>query len=138
MAGAVFPEGTRSILFFGKQGLGEICYGTGTADPSLAGKPVGDGSFYCLDPDIPGKGYHAWRYQSYVWAYDALDLAAVKSGSRQPWDVRPYAVWSFALPFGTSRILGAAYDAATGRIFLSQEYCDDTRPCVHVLLVKPS
>ncbi len=139
MAGAVFPEGTRSILFFGKQGVGPLCYGEGTSDASRQGQPTGDGSIWCYDPTAGGKGYHAYPFESRVWAYDALDLAAVKSGSRQPWDVKPYAVWSFSLPFGGQRILGAAYDAKTGRIFLSQEYGDDARPLVHVLSVmKPS
>ena len=30
--GAVFPNGSRSILFFGRQGLGRPCYGEGTSD----------------------------------------------------------------------------------------------------------
>jgi len=136
MGGMVFPEASRSILFFGKQGTGAICYGPGTTDLALVGTgPPGD--TFCFDPAIPGKGYHAYPYLSYVWAYDALDLAAVKSGQRQPWDVKPYAVWSIALPFGSARILGATYDPASGRIFVSQEYGDDTRPLIHVLLVKP-
>jgi len=138
MGGMVFPDGTRSILFFGKQGTGAICYGTGTSVEADAGKAVGDGSFYCYDPTAPGKGYHAYPYLAYVWAYDAADLAAVKRGEKQPWDVRPYAVWSLSLPLGWSgHILGATSDPATGRIYISQEYGDDTRPLIHVLLVKP-
>lgn len=29
LAGVVMPAGTRSVLFFGTQGIGEFCYGTG-------------------------------------------------------------------------------------------------------------
>lgn len=135
MAGAVFPVGTRSLLFVGKQGTGAICYGPGTTDVGLVGTgPPGD--TFCFDPAIPGKGYHAYPYRSYVWAYDALELAAVKSGQRPPWDVQPYAVWSLSLPFGSTRILGAAYDPMTGRIFLSQEYGDGENPLVHVYTLK--
>ena len=87
MAGVVFPEGTRSVLFFGRQGLGKYCYGEASD---------------CGDPVQTSKGGHAYPYAYYVWAYDALDLAAVKSGQRQPWDVKPYAVWELDFPFAVS------------------------------------
>jgi hypothetical protein len=134
--GVVFPEGTRSVLFFGKQGTGPLCYGPGTGDLTLAGTGP-PGEVLCHDPMSAGKGYHAYPYLSYVWAYDALDLAAVKSGKRQPWDVKPYAVWSLDdLPFvGSTGILGAAYDAKTGRIFLSLA-SDGANPLIHVLTVR--
>jgi hypothetical protein len=133
--GVVFPEGTRSVLFFGKQGTGPICYGPGTGDPALAGTGP-PGEVLCHDPMSAGKGYHAYPYLSYVWAYDAADLAAVKSGQRQPWDVKPYAVWDLDLPFvGSIGVLGAAYDAKTGRIFLSLA-SDGANPLIHVLTVR--
>ncbi|HYL81934.1 MAG TPA: hypothetical protein VEU07_14040, partial [Candidatus Acidoferrum sp.] len=43
ITGVVFPGGTRSVLFFGRQGQGPFCYGPGTADPSLAGTPAPGG-----------------------------------------------------------------------------------------------
>ncbi|MEP7304813.1 MAG: hypothetical protein ABJA98_04775 [Acidobacteriota bacterium] len=132
MGGVVFPKGRRSVLFFGKQGLGPSCYGEGTKDMALVGTgPPGDP--YCYDPVYPSKGEHAFPYAPYVWAYDAADLAAVKSGQRQPWDVKPYAVWSLDLPFpGGPRILGAAYDPQTSRIFLSEAFGDGANPLIHV------
>jgi len=135
MGGVVFPAGTRSVLFFGKQGLGPSCYGEGTSKQALAGTgPAADP--FCFDPAEEAKGYHAFPYVSYVWAYDAVDLAAVKNGKRQPWDVKPYAVWKLDLPFpGSARILGAAYDPKTGRIFLSQAYGDAAYPLIHVFSV---
>jgi hypothetical protein len=72
--GVVFPDGTRSVLFFGRQGIGTYCYG---------------GS-QCNDPAFPNtQGNHAYPYVYQVWAYDAAELAAVKAGSKQPWDVKP-------------------------------------------------
>lgn len=122
--GVVFPEGTRSVLFFGRQGLGTFCYGTGGAGGE------------CNDPTDRSKGTHAYPYAHYVWAYDALDLVAVKNGEKQPWDVKPYAIWSLDLPnvhtSGAAILAGAAYDPATGRIFVSQAFGDGDRPLIHV------
>jgi hypothetical protein len=120
--GVVFPAGTSSVLFFGRHGLGPYCYGDGDE---------------CNDPDVSDKGEHAYPYAYYVWAYDAHDLAAVKAGQKQPWDVRPYAVWSLTLPTPDTHghhIGGVAYDPATGRIFVSQLYGDGNYPVIHVFM----
>src|SRR5207244_1724953 len=69
MGGVVFPEGTRSVLFFGRQGQGPYCYGVG-------GKTGGD----CFDPDDDSKGTHSYPYAYQIWAYDGLDLIKVKKG----------------------------------------------------------
>ena len=120
----VFPGGTSSVLFFGKQGVGPYCYGEGAE---------------CKDPAIGSKGDHAYPYSYYVWAYDAHDLAAVKAGQKQAWAVKPYTVWGLTLPTngeGSGRIGGAAYDPATGRIFVSQQFGDGIYPVVHVFTVR--
>ena len=139
MGGVVFPEGTRSVLFFGMQGLGRFCYGESTDNPALDGTlfPGSTVDSYCYDPAQTSKGTHAYPYAYYVWAYDALDLAAVRSGTRQPWDIKPYAVWTLELPFGVSyaAIQGAAYDPQTGRIFVSEAYGDGSFPLIHVFSV---
>jgi hypothetical protein len=121
--GVVFPEGTRSILFFGRHGLGQFCYGSGPE---------------CGDSADTSKGTHAYPYAYYVWAYDAADLAAVKNGQKRPWDVRPYAVWPLTLPFGTenAHLNGATYDPSTGRVFISQAFGDGAKPLIHVLTVR--
>jgi len=125
--GAAFPAGTRSVLFFGRHGTGAYCYGTG-------GASGGD----CYDPADTSKGSHAYPYAYQVWAYDANDLLAVKSGSKAQYQVRPYAVWTFELPYapGTRKLGGVAYDQATGRIYLSQ-LCADSNcaPVIHVMRV---
>jgi hypothetical protein len=131
--GIVFPSGTSTVLFFGKHGA-TFCYGVGTSNQALDGKPSGNGvDPYCYDPDDGGKGVHGYPYSPYVWAYDANDLAAVHSGSKQPWDLRPYAVWS--LPGMGAQVGGAAYDPATKRIYVTEMFGDSDRPIVHVFEV---
>ena len=109
--GIVFPQGTSTVLFFGRTGLGVSCYGPGSD---------------CGDPVDGSKGTHAYPYGYYAWAYDANDLVDVKNNLKQPWEVVPYAHWEFDLPFGSddAHILGAAYDPENQRIFLSQSHGD--------------
>jgi hypothetical protein len=135
--GVVLPEGTRSVLFFGKHGSGPFCYGAGTTDEKLHGTKMPNGVGYCYDLENESKGTHAFPYAYYVWAYDALDLAAVKAGHKNPWQVRPYATWKLTMPFRgrPTQLNGAAYDPATGRIFLSQGFADGARPLIHVFTV---
>ena len=120
--GLVFPRGTSSVLFIGTTGIGNYCYGEAAA---------------CGDPTNNSKGEHAYPYRGYVWAYDAADLAAVKAGSKQPWAVFPYATWE--LPnigdVGFDQVGGAAYDPATGRIFISKKNADSDKPVIHVFRV---
>lgn len=121
--GIVFPVGTRSVLFFGRQGLGPFCYGTGAE---------------CNDPTDPYKGTHSYPYAYQVWAYDANDLVSVKNGVKQQYEIRPYAVWNFDLPFeNDSRLIGgAAYDAQTNQIYLSQQCSDNScAPIIHVFKI---
>jgi hypothetical protein len=126
VTGVVFPEGSSSVLFFGTQGLGPACYGIGGVD--------------CVDPEGSAKGVHGYPYVYYVWAYDAHDLAAVHAGTKQPWEVKPYAVWSLNLPYAPNgqghHMGGAAYDPATGRIFISQQFADGDLPVIHVFKVQ--
>jgi hypothetical protein len=149
MHGVVFPSGTRSVLYFGRQGLGPYCYGPGTSDLALAGTLAPSqygGELWCYDPTDPNKGNHAYPYISQVWAYDANDLLAVKQGLKQPWDPRPYATWSLASmaqPFfnPVGDLNGAAYDPATGRIFVMQPNADGTLndlPVIYVFALGPA
>lgn len=115
--GVVFPDGTSSVLFFGKHGTTPLCYGPGTSDKALGGKPSGDGvDPWCYDPNKGDKGSHGYPYIAQVWAYDANDLAKAKAGQLQPWDVKPYAIWT--LPNIGYDVGGAAYDPATKRIYV--------------------
>lgn len=124
ITGIVFPAGTRSVLFFGRQGTGPFCYGPGTSNKSLAGTTESNGDTWCYDPAASAKGTHAYPYVDQVWAYDADDLLKVKSGIEQPYQVKPYAVWTLKFPYQSpdnmNDIEGVAYDAQSDEIFISQ------------------
>jgi hypothetical protein len=122
LTGVVFPPGTRSVLYFGKHGLGDYCYGTG-------GSSGGD----CYDPDSTSQGTHAYPYRSQVWAYDANELVAVKNGTKNAYDVVPYAVWNLDASF--KDIQGVGYDAATRRLYISQTFGDGEQPLIRVYQV---
>lgn len=123
ITGVVFPEGTDSVLFVGSHGTGDWWYGE--AD---------EGGF---DPYRTDKGPHAPEYVYQVWAYDVHDLLAVKAGDKQPWEIQPYDVWDFDLPYpeGGKHIGGVAYDSATGRMYVSQQYGNEAYPVVHAFQV---
>ena len=106
VGGFVFPKGTGSILYFGRHGNSNYCYGTGPE---------------CDDPSMESKGEHAYPYKYQVWAYDANDLINVKNGLSDPWDVRPYSIWNFEMPFAAlSRGLkGVAYDDEKDLIYVA-------------------
>jgi hypothetical protein len=141
MGGMAMIAGTRTALFIGRNGIGEFCYGNGTANPSLHGRASEDGSRYCYDPTSTDKGQHAYPYRYQIWAYDLNDLAAVKAGAKKPWEVKPYGVWPLDLPTPelTMRIGGVSYDATNQLLYVSQMYADQDgyafRPVIHVLRI---
>jgi hypothetical protein len=133
MGGMIFPGGTSSVLFIGVQ-AGSVCYGQGTSDRSKDGQPY-DGTVYCYDPTNQYKGTHGYPYRGFVWAYNASDLVQVKQGHKNPWDIKPYATWTLTAPFmsnARTAILGATYDPATRRVFVSLGFADGTAPVVAV------
>ncbi len=140
MGGVAFPAGTRSVLFVGRQG-GAFCYGEGTSTPSLHGKPVPDTDgavAYCYDETNSDKGGHGFPYRHQVWAYDAVDLLAVRQKKKSPWDVRPYTTWTLTEMsggVGTASMRGAAYDPQTRRWYMTQE-TEGGSPTVHVYEVR--
>jgi parallel beta-helix repeat protein len=121
--GVLFPDGSRSVLFFGKKGMGAYCYGTG-------GASGGD----CYDPDYTYKGGHAFPYTEFVWAYDANDLLAAKNGTKNPWDVLPYTGWAFKVNGddpGGQRV-SVSWDAATRTAYVVVAHTTSARtPTVH-------
>jgi hypothetical protein len=127
--GAIFVEGTSTILFIG-QHTDHPCYGVATTDPSKVGKPTGTGDIYCLDSEVDSKGQHGSPWTQRVWAYDANELAAVKAGKKKPWNVVPYVSWDFEFPqFQYSHMIkSAAYDPNTQRIYLASQYGDVPNP----------
>jgi len=122
--GIVFPEGTDTVLFIGSHGTGPWWYGL----PDERGYH---------DPYRPDKGPHAPEYEYQVWAYNVHDLIAVKNGEKQFWQVRPYDVWDFDLPYpeGGKHIGGVAYDAASGRLYISQQFANGAYPVIHAFQI---
>ena len=122
VGGVAFPAGTRSVLFVGRIGTGQVCYGPGAV---------------CGDPAFDSSGYHAHPYRQQVWAYDANDLLAVKQGRKQSWEVRPYGVWPLPdLPNGDGRgsFRSAVYDHGTRRLYVVSD-AGSAAPRVHVYLI---
>jgi len=121
IGGVALPDGTSSVLFFGRHGA-TSCYGDGAP---------------CGDPTDPYKGTHGYPYQPVMLVYNANDLAAVRAGTKQPWQVVPVTKW--VLPFtdsdGSYHIAGAAYDAATRRIYVSQVFAHGAPTVIHVFTV---
>ena len=122
--------------------------GTWTGQTSGAAfQPNHTTSSICYDPDYPtaaSKGWHTYPYEPYVWAYDVgntdgtnssgntvqstngtthpdmNNLTAVKLGYLKPYQLVPYAVWSFNLPTGTKPLGGVAYDPVHKLIYVAQ------------------
>ena len=199
--GVVFPDNTRSVLFFGSHGLssttGYACYGAGTTNPNescaasyvttwgpkcvanvstcngaimSSGEVDNDGC--CYDPQNSSKGPHSYPYVNYVWAYDAGDSSgnnspgnrvsslnsanpgknnytAVKLGLIKPYEILPYATWTFTLPtigelsgVKYGNFSGAAWDPTHQVIYVTQPGadCDGNGcfPLVHVYKVTTS
>lgn len=132
VVGIAFPVGSSSVLFIGSHGKGDFCYGPGTDDPN---QTTGDGYVYCYDPVNGGMGAHAYPYVNQIWAYSAADLVAVKDGTKETWDVKPYAIFELTDidDTGHATAAGATFDPATGRMFFTESYGEN--PKVHVFQI---
>ncbi|MBD0776393.1 T9SS type A sorting domain-containing protein [Maribacter sp. ANRC-HE7] len=111
--GFIVP-GTRTYLTIGSSGGHEsgICYKCTQDNGNLCGG-------YCT-PEADDN------YQ-YYWLWDMNDLVAVKNGSVNPYDVRPYDHGYFNTPFqanGSKKIGGGTFDPSTGNLYLSVQSGD--------------
>jgi hypothetical protein len=134
--GIAFPRGSRSVLFLGKHGTGPYCYGCGCPTGSLGNPTCDDPSCeWCFDPKDGSKGTHAFPYIHQVWAYDANDLLQVKAGTKQTWEISPYAIWRMDEmdTSGYADMAGAGFDPETGRLYITESYGEE--PHVHVYQV---
>lgn len=108
-SGMVFPSGTRSVLYLYMHGTGDYCYGSGAA---------------CGDTCFTSQGVHQYPYQMQVLAFDANDLLAVKNGTKNYYNVVPYATWELEeLNSSTCPrpvVYGMAYDPVNRRIYLGK------------------
>jgi hypothetical protein len=120
--GVAFVPGTRSVIFIGSNGLSTIGYGLGSR---------------FNDSARPYSGYHSQNgiYQYQIWAYDIEDFMAVRNGLKSPWSLQPTSVVNFDLPTPEPArfIGGTAYDAFTGRLYVSQKLAGPGQtPVIHV------
>lgn len=142
MGGVAIPPGRRTALFVGRNGLGPFCYGEGTADQARANQSSATGERWCYDPTSADKGQHAYPYRYQFWAYDLNDLAAVRAGKKDPWEVHPYGVWPFDVPTPqpARRIGGVGFDAARRLLYVAQMSADQDgyayRPIIHVFRIQ--
>jgi hypothetical protein len=122
--GAVFVPGTSSLLYFGSTGTSYDGYGVGN--------DWGTGNSFKGPASLNGQ------YAMQVWAYNANDLAAVKNGTLQPWQVQPYDVWNLNIPVasGDTTLGGVAFDPASGRVYVSVLYADDAQPYTYLPLIE--
>lgn len=123
--GVAVPQGWRSALVIRRHGSqSTYCYGDGDWP---TGAPE------CPDPTDGSKGPHAFPYRHEVLAYDLNDLAAVKAGTKQPWDVIPYATWTLPemVNNGYARMKSAVYDIPSRRWFITA-FSGSGAPRVHV------
>lgn len=151
ITGLVFPGGsTRSVLFFGRMGVGTYYYDVITdniaLDGTLCDLPGEEGRYWRYDPTLflSNPNEHAnlsWPYRLKVWAYDANDVAAVKAGSMNHYDIAPYGEWILDAPpwvpasasspyYSTTNwtytVYGAAFDPTSRRIYLETRGADYT------------
>ena len=138
MGGLALINGTRTALYIGTNGTGIFCYGGGTGDLAQVG--FHDGEQWCYDPANSSKGQHAYPYNFQMWAYDLNDWAAVKAGTKNPWDVVPYGVWNFDVPVKRSEsgIGSVAYDSERKLLYFTVTRVEpdySARPLVEVYRV---
>lgn len=140
--GMAFPGGSRSLLFF--QNNADVsdpsvvsCYGAlgdvlgQNAAPGydlngylVSGIPINDGRNQKGAHAISNPSGHG-SYGQFVLAYDALDLLAVKQGSKTPQGLMPYNLtngvpWKLALPVPGHDLGGVTQDTANNIIYVAQ------------------
>lgn len=137
--GMIFPEGTDSIVFFGDTGVGIYWYGQGNPTG-----PAPDNEYpwgYTLEYESQGGHSNPGVWQA--WAYRAADLAEVHAGNKLHYQITPYAVWNIDLPaydrtpelpyVRKFTVGGAAYNPNNGKLYISVEMIEGSRPIVHVI-----
>jgi hypothetical protein len=110
--GVIVP-GTRTYATFGHSG----------------GNVSGVGYKIVQDNDRRTGGYSSYAVKDnyhYYWLWDLNDLVRVRAGEMEPHEVRPYEHGVFRTPFSDSshQLGGGAFDASTGRIYLTAQKAD--------------
>ncbi|MCP4538236.1 MAG: DNRLRE domain-containing protein [Chloroflexi bacterium] len=118
----VQTESKSGILIVGKKGLGDNCYGTQEECAN--------------DPCNMYKGYHAYPYQPQILFYDPEELVDVVAGTKEPWDVVPYAVYSAVdnvFDSECATLSAAAYDQVHQLVYITEREAGPSgKTAVHV------
>lgn len=113
--------------------------------------PAGDFAGCCEDgvDCISYRGWWSTRFDAQFILYDPADLARVASGEIESWEPQPYASIDIDehlylnppvgdeinIGFGDQRryrIASAAYDRASGLLYVLEQFADGGKPVVHV------
>ena len=110
--GIIVP-GTRTYATFGHSGGNQS--GVGYKIVQDNGRRTGGYSSFAV-----ADNYH------YYWLWDVNDLVRVATGQMKPHEARPYEHGIFRTPFegSSQRLGGGAFDASTGRIYLTAQKAD--------------
>ena len=135
ITGVVFPSGTRSVLFLGRQGQGPFCYGPARATRASRARPPTVGSIPTATtrPTTP-RGPTPIRTPTRSGATMQTTSLPWRQARRPRTPSNRTQRGRLNLPFasGADTVGGTAWDPATRRLYLMAKYGDDILPLVHV------
>lgn len=118
--GFIVP-GTDTYLVVGHQ----AGYNSGLSYKARSGSSQTDwGDYDANQPD---------DYRNVYYMFDVNDLIAAKNGQMNPHDIMPYEWGTLDVPFdgspeaGIKKLSGATFDPATGRLYVSLTYADNSQ-----------
>lgn len=108
--GFIVP-GTRTYLTIGHSGghASGVCYKCTQSDGNTCGG-------YCAND--------AEDYAHYYWLWDVNDMVAVKNGTKNSYDIRPYEYGEFPTPFATDSFGGGTFDPDSNTLYLTVQAAD--------------
>lgn len=127
--GIVAPNGTDSVLLFGRMGNGWY-QKNAVSTISKSGK-----RYFNSTSTVDIVGDKAWPYHSKIWCYNSRDLEQVKLGNQTPGMVKPYATYNFEFPFADGPITGITYDSILRRIYIAVTSSYTQNTVLHVYRV---
>ncbi len=128
----------NSVVFVGRNGLGEPLYGSGTRDKTLHKEKRNEEHIWVYDPVYPEvHGPHAYPYRYWYWAYSISDMQKVVKGEKKPWELIPKEHGEFDIDFDKSieiaANLGGIANTPDGKkVYILQQKAYKNLPVVHV------
>ncbi len=119
-----------AVVFAGNKGHGENWYGC--SDGTVWEEPYPEA---CAE-----RGWWSTSFEAQIIFYDPADLAAAATGERDPRESQPYAVLSIDDVLYNSvpgdqfkeRLGAAAFDRASGLLYVMEQFGDEDKPLIHV------